>query len=151
VVELLYMLLLTMESMRINTTIRMDTMTSTVSTTITATSMGVIISMDHLMAHHMVILMILITLHMDLLTALLMDQVTNTVLLSGSAPKKQKISSYLCPITIPYERKSFYREGSYTDVKGMLGNTRPPLTLPVLDSIISLPYRSNPNGRGRWD
>jgi len=99
-----------MESMRINTTIRMDTMTNMDITTITATSMEIITSMGHLMVHHMVILMILITLHMDLLTDLLMDQVTNTVLLNGSVQKKQKIFSYLCPITIPYERKSSYRE-----------------------------------------
>jgi hypothetical protein len=95
-----------MESMRTNTTIRMDTMTNMDTTTKTTTSMEITISMDHLMAHPMVILMILITLHMDLLTALLMDPVTNTVLPSGSVQKKQKTSSYLSPITTPFERKS---------------------------------------------
>jgi hypothetical protein len=100
------MLLRILESMRKNTTIRMDTVTNMEITTSTTISMEITISMDHLMAHHMVILMILITLHMDLLTALLMDPVTNTVLPSGSVQKKQKTSSYLSPITTPFERKS---------------------------------------------
>jgi hypothetical protein len=36
-------------------------------------------------------------------------------------------------------------------LEGMLGSTRPHLTLPVLDSIILLLYRSSLNGRGLWD
>jgi hypothetical protein len=104
-----------LESMRTDTTTRMDTMTNMEITTSTTISMGITISTDHLMAHHMAILMILITLHMDLLMALLMDPVTNTVLPSGSAPKKQKISSYLSQTTIPCERKSSHCVRSYTD------------------------------------
>jgi hypothetical protein len=104
-----------MENMRINTTIRMDTMTNMDITISMITSMEITMSMDHLMAHHMVILMILITLHMDLLTGLLMDQVTNTVLPSGSAQKKQKTSSYLSQTTIPSERKSSHQVVSCTD------------------------------------
>jgi hypothetical protein len=145
------MLLRILESMRKNTTIRMDTVTNMEITTSTTISMEITISMDHLMAHHMVILMILITLHMDLLTALLMDPVTNTVLPSGSVQKKQKTSSYLSQTTIPSERKSSHCVRSYTDAKGMLGSTRPHLTLLDLDSIILLLYRSNRNGRGLWD
>jgi hypothetical protein len=109
------MLLRILESMRKNTTIRMDTTTNMEITISMITSMEITMSMDHLMAHHMVILMILITLHMDLLTALLMDPVTNTVLPSGSVQKKQKTSSYLCPTTIPSERKSSHQVVSCTD------------------------------------
>jgi hypothetical protein len=108
-------------------------MTNTVITENTTPSMAIIMSMDHLTVHHMN--------PTTLLMALLTDQVTNTVLPSGSAQKKQKISSYLSQTTIPSERKSSHCVRSYTDAKGMLGSTRRPLTLLVLDSIILLPYR----------
>jgi hypothetical protein len=124
--------------MRANTTIRMAITISTI------TSMEITISMIHLMVILTILitlLMILITLHMDLLTGLIMDQDTNTVLPSGSVQKKQKTSSYLSQTTVPSERKSSHCVRSYTDVKGMLGSTRPHLTLLVLDSIILLPYR----------
>jgi hypothetical protein len=107
-----------MESMRTNTTIRMDTMTNMDTTTKTTTSMEITISMIHLMVILTILitlLMIHITLHMDLLTTLLMDPVTNTVLPSGSVQKKQKISSYLSQTTIPSERKSSHQVVSCTD------------------------------------
>jgi hypothetical protein len=106
------MLLRIAENMRKNTTIRRDTMTNMAIKTSTITSMEITTSMIHLM----VILTILITLLMALLTGLLMDPVTNTVPPSGSAPKKQKISSYLCPTTIPSERKSSPHSVSCADV-----------------------------------
>jgi hypothetical protein len=125
-----------MANMRASTMMRMDTMVSMGITINTITIMGIIISMGHP-----------ITLLMDLL----MDRDTNTVLLSGSAPKKQKISSYLSPITIPSERKSSLYAGSCTDAEGMLGNILPLPILLVLDSIISLLYRSSHNGSVLWD
>jgi hypothetical protein len=141
------MLLRIAENMRKNTTIRRDTMTNMAIKTSTTTSMVIIISMVLLM----ILITLLITLLMALLTGLLMDPVTYTVLPSGSAPKKQKISSYLCPTTIPSERKSSHQAVSRTDMVGTLGNILLPLTLLVLGSIILLLYRSNPNGRGLWD
>jgi hypothetical protein len=106
----------------------------------------------------LLITFLLMVLLMDPLTVLLMDPLTDliqamvTVLTthpSGSVPKKRKTSSYLSPITIPFERKSSFSIAEImTETLVMLASTLPPHTLLVLDSITSLLFRLNRNGKG---